>query len=92
MKYKFVSTKKFDKDYKNSVIKRGYNVLLLKEVIDILLAGETLPVKYKDHSLSGNWAGYRECHITSDWLLIYYKDEAELILIATRTGTHSDLF
>jgi mRNA interferase YafQ len=81
----------FKKDYKR-VVKRGYNTDLLKEVIDILVSEEKLPKKYKDHELDGVYAGYRECHITPDWLLIYKKDQEELVLLLTRTGTHSDLF
>lgn len=64
---------------------------LLQEVIDTLLAEKTLDEKYKDHGLVGNYAGFRECHIQPDWLLIYRKDKDTLILTASRTGTHSDL-
>lgn len=48
--------------------------------------------RYRDHGLIGNYTGFRECHILPDWLLIYAKDEKRLILTASRTGTHSDLF
>ena len=82
---------RFKKDLK-VVAKRGYNINLLTEVIKILAAGSPLPEKYKDHALTGNWATYRECHITPDWLLIYEIVEDELFLYLTRTGTHSDLF
>lgn len=54
--------------------------------------GETLPIINKDHALSGNWTGYRECHIQPDWLLIYKYNNNDLILTLARTGTHSDLF
>lgn len=54
--------------------------------------GEVLPAKNKDHQLSGSWQGFRECHIEPDWLLIYRLDNSELILFATSTGSHSDLF
>ena len=60
--------------------KRGYDTSLLKKVIDILAGGETLPEKYCDHALSGNYAGFRECHILPDWLLIY-RIEKELLII-----------
>lgn len=89
--YELLSTKKFKKDLKN-IIKSGYDISLLKEVVDILLQGNTLPEKYKDHHLTGNWTGHRECHITSDWLLIYFVDNNTLTLTLTRTGTHSKLF
>lgn len=89
MKYEIQRTSLFKKDYKR-VKKRGYNVDLLKEVISKLAEGEELPPKNKDHSLSGDWEGYRECHIQPDWLLIYRIIENKLILSLTRTGTHSD--
>ena len=53
--------------------------------------GEQLPEKYQDHELKGEWSNFRECHIKPDWLLIYLKNEQELILTLTRTGSHSDL-
>jgi len=81
----------FKKDYKK-VVKRGYNIKLLEDIIKKLANGETLPEKNKDHALSGDYIGCRECHITPDWLLVYEIDNGELILFLTRTGTHSDLF
>lgn len=72
--------------------KRGYDISKLDEVIDILCTTQTLPGKYKDHSLTGNYYGYRECHINPDWLLIYKIENDILTLILFRTGTHSDLF
>lgn len=89
--YKIAATGKFIKDLKLAK-KRGYNLSLLSVVVDMLAAGKPLPEKYKDHNLSGNYAGCRVCHITPDWLLIYEVDGDELILYLTRTGTHSDLF
>lgn len=65
---------------------------LLTDTIKMLAAGETLPKRYKDHPLKGDYIGCRECHITPDWLLIYEISQGELILYLTRTGTHSDLF
>ena len=91
MKYTIKPTTKFKKDYKRC-IKRGYDISLLSEVIDALQNGEELDDKYYDHPLHGNYEGFNECHIKPDWLLIYAKDEEELILVAARTGTHSDLF
>ena len=82
---------KFKKDYK-AVLKRGYDKYLLQTVIEMLSDGKTLPAKYKDHALTGNYANYRECHVAPDWLLIYRIDKDLLILVLTRTGTHSDLF
>jgi len=82
---------RFKKDYK-LVKKRGYDVKLLEEVLDILCAEQPLPQQYRDHSLTGNYEGHRECHITPDWLLIYKIENGEMLLSLTRTGTHSDLF
>ena len=89
--YKIVTTGKFKKDLK-SILKRGYNMKLLEDVVTKLSSGEKLPEKNKDHALIGNYIGKRECHITPDWLLIYEVDNGNLILYLTRTGTHSDLF
>ncbi|MBT9774923.1 type II toxin-antitoxin system mRNA interferase toxin, RelE/StbE family [Clostridium sp. MCC353] len=91
MKYRIVPSTKFKKDLKLA-IKRGYDISLLNTVIEILANGETLSEKYRDHTLSGNFAGCRECHITPDWLLVYELSDVELLLYLTRTGTHSDLF
>lgn len=89
--YELVATNRFKKDLK-TVIKRGYDVTLLDNVVGMLSSGTKLSAKYKDHSLSGNWSGYRECHITPDWLLVYKVNDSVLVLTLTRTGTHSDLF
>lgn len=84
-------TSQFKKDYKLAM-KRGMNIELLDKVIDILAMGETLPEKYRDHALTGNWVGHRECHIQPDWLLIYRIEKSVLVLELSATGTHSDLF
>ena len=91
MKYEILSTGRFKKDLK-TIMKRGYNIQLLQDVVDLLAAGIPLPEKNKDHMLTGNWIGHRECHIAPDWLLIYKIDNDVLVLTLTRTGTHSDLF
>ncbi len=91
MKYIIKPTTKFQRDLKR-VQKRGYDISLLTEIIRKLANGETLPEKNRDHSLSGDYSGCRECHITPDWLLVYEIDNGELILYLTRTGSHSDLF
>lgn len=69
MKYEILATGRFKKDLK-AIIKRGYNIQLLQKVVSLLVAGSPLPEKNKDHALSGNWYGHRECHITPDWLLV----------------------
>lgn len=89
--YRIRPSAKFQRDLKR-IQKRGYDITLLKDVLNLLVNGEILPIKYKDHNLSGNFKGCRECHITPDWLLIYEISDDELILYLTRTGTHSDLF
>ena len=86
-----VTTSTFRKDLKIAK-KRGYDLSLIEFVIDELLKENTLPQKYKDHALTGNYRGFRECHISPDWLLIYAVDKDKLVLIVSRTGTHSDLF
>lgn len=90
-KYGIVLTTMFKKDLKLAK-KRGYDLSLLQSVIDTLSYGKPLAEKYKDHSLTGNYKGCRECHITPDWLLIYEISGDKLFLYLTRTGTHSDLF
>ena len=91
MIYKIMATGKFKKDLK-TMIKRGYNMRLLDDIVTRLSMGEKLPEKNKDHNLSGSYIGKRECHITPDWLLIYEIDQNVLYLYLPRTGTHSDLF
>lgn len=84
-------TNRFNKDLK-IIKKRKYNTQKLKEVIIMLSEQIPLPQHYNDHALSGNYANYRECHIESDWLLIYKIENERLTLVLSRTGTHSDLF
>ena len=73
-------------------MKRGLKIKLLEDVIAALAMGETLPEKNKDHALTGDWVGHRECHIQPDWLLVYRIEDDVLVLTLSRTGTHSDLF
>lgn len=90
-KYIVKATTQFKRDFKLA-IKRGLKIELLEETISIIAIGQTLPIKSKDHPLTGNWAGFRERHILPDWLLIYRIDGEMLTLVLTRTGTHGDLF
>ena len=78
--------------YKRQAIKRGLKIELLEQVLALLAMGEPLPDKNRDHDLSGDWAGHRECHILPDWLLIYRIEDDVLVLTLARTGSHSDLF
>ena len=91
MKYKVRFSTRFKRDMK-IVKKGGYDQRLLTEVIEMLANGMKLDEKYKDHLLTGDFGGFRECHITPDWLLVYQYRDQELLLLLSRTGTHSDLF
>ena len=82
-------TTQFKKDFK-LCIKRGYNMQQIKSIMKLLENSQRLPEKNKDHNLTGNYVNYRECHIGSDWLLIYQLFDDNIMFI--RTGTHSDLF
>ena len=90
-KYEVFSSPRFKKDF-NLMRKRGYDLGVLKAVIEKLANGESLPEHNRDHALTGNYKGCRECHIKPDWLLVYQISNEELILHLMRTGTHSDLF
>ena len=81
----------FKRDYKR-IKKRGYDLRLLEDVIALLAQEQELPPAYRDHALTGDYSGCRECHIARDWLLVYEVLQDELLLYLTRTGTHSDLF
>ena len=89
--YQLIYTNRFRKDVKRAV-KRGYDVSLLEKVINLLQETGKLPSEYKPHILSGDYAGKYECHIKSDWLLIWEQDDNTLTLLFLNTGTHSDLF
>lgn len=84
-----VRSGQFRRDVKRAQ-KRGKDTAKLRELLALLLAGEALPERYKDHPLKGDWNGYRDAHIEPDWLLIYRIVGVELHL--ARTGTHADLF
>lgn len=85
------TTTQFRKDIKK-MKKRGVQLEKLNYVIDQLLNEQILESNYRDHALVGNYIGFRECHIEPDWLLVYKVDKNQLILTASRTETHSDLF
>ena len=91
MKYDLQFTSQFKKDLKLAK-KQNKDLGKLFEVIDILANGEILDAKYKDHSLTGNYRGTRECHIEPDWLLIYEIRGDVLVLMHYRLGSHSELF
>ena len=89
--YEVVLSNRFRKDLKLAT-KRGCDLALLNSIVDRLAQGETLPAKHRDHSLTGDYIGFRECHIQPDWLLIYRTEGEALMLFLMRTGTHADLF
>lgn len=86
---KITQTTQFKKDVRKQR-KRGKDLQRLKDVVERLIALEALPAKNRDHALAGDWAGWRDCHLEPDWLLIYKISPEELIL--GRTGSHADLF
>ena len=90
MKYELIITSLFKRDHKK-IKKRKYNIDLLDNVVNKLQNGEKLPDSNRDHALSGDWIGYRECHIQPDWLLVYKISDEKLVLSLIRTGSHSDL-
>lgn len=89
--YKIVYTNRMKRDTK-LMKKRGKNIEKLTNVLSLLATGNPLPTQYKDHSLTGDLQDFRECHIEPDWLLMYQIFEDTLILSATATGSHTDLF
>ncbi len=86
-------TGQFKKDYKLA-LRRGCNIDLFQEVVNLLLNEKPLPERFRDHALtdSRDYKGVRECHIEPDWLLVYQILQKKLVLRFIRTGTHSDLF
>jgi len=93
IKYSIKRSNNFKKQYKK-VLKQGKDISKMEKVIEIIASGEQLDKKYKDHNLNDNkyYRGCRECHIESDWLLVYKIVNDELILYLVETGSHSDLF
>lgn len=89
--YKILYTSRMKRDAKR-MRRQGKDMAKLVRVLALLSSGEPLPPSYKDHSLSGNLKDFRECHIEPDWLLMYQIYEDMLILSATATGFHADLF
>ena len=88
---KLIASNQFKRDLKLAQ-KRGLDLARLRAVVNMLANEQPLDLKYRDHSLSGNYSGFRECHIEPDWLLIYRIESDVLELFLFRTGTHADLF
>ncbi len=91
MKYEVKYTTAFKKSYK-LMKKRGLDLNELDKVVDTLREGKTLDERYRDHALTGNFVGFRECHIKPDWLLVYLVEDNILTLTLVDTGSHSDIF
>ena len=91
MRYEVKFTNQFKKDLKLAK-KQSKNLDKLFEVVNILADGGSLDARYRDHELSGNYKGTRECHIEPDWLLVYEIRDEVLVLMLYRLGTHSELF
>ena len=92
MKYGIRKTTRYKKSLKK-MLKRGKDIKEISAVVRMLAMGETLPPRYKDHALTGDLEGLRDCHIESDWVLLYfYTTNGELVLTLSDTGTRSDLF
>ena len=88
---KLVFSARIQKDLK-LMQKRRYDIAKFKLTVKLLAQNSNMPEQFRDHPLKGSWAGFRECHIEPDWLLIYRINDEESVLNLTRTGTHSDLF
>ena len=91
MAYQVKLTSKFKKQFRRC-IKRGLNMKLITDAMDLLEANGTLPPQYHPHKLSGNMSGIWECHIQPDWLMTWQQDDMQLTLLFLQTGTHSNLF
>lgn len=89
--YRIAYTSRFKKDF-NRCKKRGLDISILENAINILQLNGKLPIIYKPHKLSGNYADCWECHLQFDWLLVWRQNDSELILLFMNTGTHTDLF
>ncbi len=91
MKYEVKLTGQFKRDLKLAK-KQGKDIDKLFDVISMIAEGKKLDEKYRDHNLSGDYAGCRECHVEPDWLLVYELMDDVLVLMIYRVGTHSELF
>ena len=89
--YRIGYTSRFKKDFKRCK-KRGLDISILEKTIEILRLNGILPQIYKPHKLTGNYTDCWECHLQTDWLLIWQLNDTELILLFMNTGIHSDLF
>lgn len=91
MTYNVLISNQFKKDFKRCM-KRGLNMQLVTEAMDILAEEGSLPLRYRPHKLKADKQGLWECHIQPDWLMTWEQDDRQLTLLFLQTGTHSDLF
>ena len=89
--YQIDYSTRFNRDLKRCM-KRGLNIKLIKDAIDLLAADGRLPQQYRPHKLRGDMRGIWECHIQPDWLMTWQQNDNQLTLLFLQTGTHSDLF
>ncbi len=92
MQYKIVRTKRFKTAFKRVKRLPGFKENIYREVVDALASGKKLAAEYRDHSLTGNLKGLRECHLAPDILLIYQIDQGILVLTLVSIGNHVQLF
>lgn len=90
--YRIFSSNQYQKSLKRVIQHKNFNAKKLDEVISLLKSGGTLDAKYRDHELKGEFLGVRECHIQSDILLLYRKEDGVLVLVLVNIGSHSYLF
>lgn len=88
---KFKTTNQFERDYK-LVLKQGRDIAKLQAVMQKLVNQAALDSRHRDHPLTGNWKGHRDCHIEPDWILIYRIDMEAQMITFTCTGSHADIF
>lgn len=81
----------FKKDFKR-IKKRGYDISRLEKIVELLANEVPLPEQFKDHNLSGNYNGFRECHIAPDWLLIYQVNNNELVFFFCQEQVHTAIY
>lgn len=89
--YEIKRSTQFKRDVRRS-IKQHKLMTKFKAIHELLMSGMSIPETNKDHILSGNWNGHRECHIEPDWLLIYRIDRENKVIEYVRMGSHSDIF
>jgi mRNA interferase YafQ len=89
-KYRIKRTSRFGKDIKR-LVRQGKDLALLDAVVTDIAAGKTLGPRYRDHPLTGRWKGFRDCHVTPDWVLLYKLEDQILTLTLTRSGSHAEL-